>query len=356
MPPRKTTAKSPPKQTAQRPRDATKLSTPRIPRVRMLLRYVLLVLCSLSLGSILYTYASEYTDNQLESLSNPLEEGWEVGALVAWRGVELGLSWAMGFNGRPSTNYDSTTARANHPGYDIASFIFLTHLPTYTLLAFFYKINLTTILSSNAILLTTTTLPYVLFRRYFNDNNNQGPTPGILQDRLTNICITFFATALFSVILYTSYATWLPAQLVVHFPSLPDVSITHVGAAEWPVLFLSCLPAGYAAKGFVFDAWARVSAADSSSEKEENERERHGEYLICALYRNTWGKAAPGTRVLVSRTAALVSMTLLNTLVQLVGTVRGVEVEGALVWGGVWVAACAVVGTAFGWIAAVDGV
>lgn len=59
--------------------------------------------------------------------------------------------------------------------------------------------------------------------------------------------------------------------------------------------------------------------------------------------------------MLVSRTLALAAMVFTNTVVQIVGTVEGADLDGAVVWGGVWAVGCLVVGGVFGWIGAVDG-
>lgn len=49
------------------------------------LRFPLLVILSLSLSSLLYSFAAEYTAGELASVSRSLNEWWEVGALVGWK-------------------------------------------------------------------------------------------------------------------------------------------------------------------------------------------------------------------------------------------------------------------------------
>lgn len=61
-------------------------------------------------------------------------------------------------------------------------------------------------------------------------------------------------------------------------------------------------------------------------------------------------------KVLVSRTAVLTAMIVANTLIQIVGTINGAELEGALGWAAVWVAGTVVNGAIFGWIEAVEGI
>lgn len=226
--------------------------------------------------------------------------------------------------------------------------MFLTHLPTFTLLSWFYKINPATILVSYSITLISSALPFALFRKHKSSNNQKEQTPPILLDIPTTIYTTLCATSVFALVLYTSYATFLPAQLATHFINIPDISVTHAGAAGWPTLFVTLLPAGWAARNFLFAAWARAAAADGKAD--EDPVSKDGEYLVCVLHRKTWGTLARGTRVLVGRTFVMVAMMLVNTVVQVVGTVEGAKVEGAAIWGGIWAVAGLVVGGVFGWI------
>lgn len=72
--------------------------TSRIARIPALIRYAFVLLTSLYLSSGLFTLTSETTLNKLDPLSRNIED-WEVGGLVAWKAIELGLAWIMGLNG-----------------------------------------------------------------------------------------------------------------------------------------------------------------------------------------------------------------------------------------------------------------
>lgn len=76
------------------------------------MRFPLLVVLSLSLSGLLYSFVAEYTTGELASVSRSLNEWWEVGALVGWKAFELGLGWFGG--------YDS---------YDLAALTLLSHGP-----------------------------------------------------------------------------------------------------------------------------------------------------------------------------------------------------------------------------------
>ncbi|KAJ5577614.1 uncharacterized protein N7459_006578 [Penicillium hispanicum] len=315
----------------------------RLARIPSPARFLLVVAGSLVVSSVLFTLTASLTQGELGLVSKHLEEWWEVGGLVAWRAVEVGLAWILGFD-----------------SWDVASFLFLTHLPTYSLLSFFYGVRPTSALASYAITVLSTVIPFASLRRAASVHDLSHASSaavanrGILQDRLTTIYTTLAATSIFSVVLYASYASWLPAQLVVHFESLPDISAAHAGPAGLPTLFLTLLPAGCAVRDFLF-----VSSTGHPAQPPEETAQstsRDGEYLIAALYRKTWCQLSTKTRILVSRTLVLAAAVLLNTVVQVAGTIQRVSVQGAFTWGAVWAVATLAVGGTFGWIEAVDGV
>ncbi|KAE8155991.1 hypothetical protein BDV40DRAFT_306493 [Aspergillus tamarii] len=314
-------------------------------RIPQSARFVLVVLSSLVLSAGFFSLTSGDTLGELGAVSRHLEAWWEVGGLTAWKAMEVGLAWVLGFDGR-----------------DVSSFIFLTHLPTYALLASFYNIRPTTVLISYVIILFSTSVPFVLLRKPTCVHDlSHAPSDAvrnrsILQDRATTIYTTIAATSILTVILYLSYATWLPTQLVLHFQNIPDISAVHAGPAGLPTLFLALLPAGWAARDLLFVSSTGAAASKRTESTEKNPASHDGEYLACAVYRKTWGALLPKTRVLISRTVLLAVMLLSNTIVQLAGTIEGISVEGASAWGSIWAVAILAVGATFGWIEAVDGV
>lgn len=62
-------------------------------------RYLLLVASSLLLSSSLLTLIAPHNGGNLAGVSKHLEEWWEAGGLIAWRAVDLGLAWLVGFDG-----------------------------------------------------------------------------------------------------------------------------------------------------------------------------------------------------------------------------------------------------------------
>jgi len=141
---------------------------------------------------------------------------------------------------------------------------------------------------------------------------------------------------------------------VTHFDGIPDITATYAGPAGLPAMFCSLLPAGYAARDLLFlNSAGWLPELESSRDESSN---NSNEYLVTSLYCQTWGRLGAKTRILLLRTITLASMMVLNTIVRVWGTIKGVDIVGATGWGSIWAVAALVVGLTFGWIEAVDGV
>lgn len=70
----------------------------RLARIPSPARFFLVVLGSLVASSILFTITARWTVGDLGLVSKHLEEWWEVGGLMGWRAVEVGLAWVLGFD------------------------------------------------------------------------------------------------------------------------------------------------------------------------------------------------------------------------------------------------------------------
>ncbi|KAL4924337.1 ATP-binding protein [Aspergillus undulatus] len=319
-----------------------------VEQIPSLARFFLVLISSLALSSTLFSLLSPITLGELGRVSQHLEEWWEVGGLVAWKAIEVALAWVLGFDGR-----------------DVLNFSFLIHLPTYALLSSFYGLRPTTVIASFAIVLVSTAAPFHLLRNPSSVHNlSRAPSSavsnrGILQDWGTALATTALSTAIYTVTLYFSYATWLPAQLVVHFERLPNITRVHAGSAGLPILFLNLIPAGFAARDFLFVSSTGTPAAEAHGhelEKIKSALPKQGEFLASAIYRKTFGALSQRTRVLASRTVILATALLINTIIQVAGTINGASFEGASAWGFVWASGTVIVGLAYAWTEAVDGV
>lgn len=72
--------------------------TRRMARIPSPARFILVVLASLVGSSVLFTLTANWTVGDLGLVSKHLEEWWEVGGLMAWRAVEVGLAWILGYD------------------------------------------------------------------------------------------------------------------------------------------------------------------------------------------------------------------------------------------------------------------
>lgn len=234
----------------------------------------------------------------------------------------------------------------------------LTHAPIYFLLLNFYGVEPSAVAITFAIEIISKTVPFVLFRGVNSVHALSSPRGAevanrdVLEDRLTTLYTSVGAAAIYTVVLSLSFNTWLPVHLVTYFDGISDIRLVHSGPEGLPAVFLSLIPAGYAAHDLLF-----VSSAGWSGKPDLNrQRATEGEYLITSLYNRTWGKLSPKGRILGSRSLILATMTLLNSMIAGTGSIKGVELVGSIGWGALWAGASLIVGSLFAWIEAVPGV
>jgi len=296
------------------------------------LRFPLLVLLSLTISSLLYSFVAGYTEGDLASVSRSLDQWYEVGALVGWRTFELGLGWF--------SDYD---------GYDLAALSLLSHGPPCYLLGTFYNIRATTVLSSLVIDSITTYVPFRLLRplspaHAASARHGSVPNRDIVTDFSVQTYTTLLAAAIYSVTLYGAYASYLPVYFVTYFENIPTVAAAH--AATPITLMPLALALGLAAKSFIFTP----AAAVSSTRVEPLDTE--GATLRETFWYNVWGYSKR-TKVVIKRTLALMLVSGVNTFVQTFVTLQGVEVTGAAGYSAVWVLASGITGLALGVVSAV---
>ncbi|KAG5301472.1 hypothetical protein I7I48_01491 [Histoplasma ohiense] len=348
--------------------------------LRALCRYSSLVICSLALSTGLFSLSSQITQGDLAWTSRQYDSWWGIGGLLAWRTAELTVAWLSGYDAR-----------------DAASFIYLTHLPTYVLLYSFYGIRPTTLMTVAFITLLSTAIPFFVFRGpsrihqmhpFMGFQCCDGHTtltvisstkttkddiklrhPTILADCPTTVYTTLVASGIYTLILYSSVVTWLPTYLVTYYDGLPDIRIAHAGAKSFISLLATLLPAGYALRDFLFVSSVGAERLDEQriedsavsftgpgkEAREQGDEAPSGELLVMSVYRKYWLELPAKTRSLLSRTIELAVMIMFNTVVQVVGTINGAEVEGAVGWGSIWTLATCVTGVMFGWVEAADG-
>ncbi|KAE9379167.1 hypothetical protein N431DRAFT_499806 [Stipitochalara longipes BDJ] len=301
------------------------------------LRFPLVLLLSLTLSSMLYSFTSSQTAD-LASVSRRLDQWWQVGSLLGWRTFELGLGWY-----------------GDYDGYDLAALTLLSHGPPLYLMGTFYQIRPIAVLLSLGIDIATAYIPFRLLRplspAHSSSNTRslvQVPNNEILISTSIQIYTTILAAVIYSVMLYTAYVTFLPVQLATYFSNIPTLVPAHV-ATPISLLPLSIL-LGLAAKSFIFtpSVAAEPSLADVKKVAFNPATASLGEHLAY----NAWGYSKR-SKVVIKRTAALMLATGVNTFVQVFFTIEGVEFTGAVGYSSVWLLASGMTGAALGAVCSV---
>ena len=172
----------------------------------------------------------------------------------------------------------------------------------------------------------------------------------ILNDLSTTVATSLLASSILAAILELSFATFLPVHLITHFTGVRDLSATRSGPLGLVKLFITLLPAGYAARVFIFvpSTGTPASSKKYSFEPATSDLRQH-------VYHNTWGWYSARQKELIARTALLGAMVLGETVIQTWGTIKGVEFSGAALYALIWASAVGVVGGVFDWVGGPSG-
>jgi hypothetical protein len=240
--------------------------------------------------------------------------------------------------------------------YDTIALTLLMSTPQSILLALFYSIRPTTILFTTTANIISITAPFMLMRRVAPQHAPHSAPKGtvrnrsILTDPWTTIATSLLATAIFAVLLELSFATFLPVHLITHFIGVRDLTVTHLGAAGLPSLLVALIPAGYAAREFLF-----VSSTGAPPSPKEYTFDPATSDLRQHVYHNVWGWYSSRQKELISRTTLLAIMMVGETIIQTWGTIKGVEFSGATLYAVMWGIGVAVVGAVFDWVGGPSG-
>ena len=82
-----------------------------VSRVPRNLRFPLICLISFALSFGLHTVTSELSGYQLASASRHATENWQIGALVAWKVIELFTAWSAGYDCMYGRTYAAWSVR-----------------------------------------------------------------------------------------------------------------------------------------------------------------------------------------------------------------------------------------------------
>lgn len=229
----------------------------------------------------------------------------------------------------------------------------LTHVQLY-LLATFYEVRPITVFLSLGIDIITTYIPFRLLRplslahlasnmkHVLNVPNNE-----ILTSTSIQIYTTILAGIIYAVTLYTSFATFLPVLLATYFDNIPTIEAAHTAS---PIsLFPLAVLLGFASKSFIFTPAVAVvpSLADAKKTAFNPATSGFWEHLEY----NFWSFSRK-TKVVFQRTVTLMLVSGLNTFIQALFTIEGVEAKGAAGFSMVWTIASGIVGAALGVVSA----
>ncbi|KAL8653154.1 MAG: hypothetical protein Q9210_002275 [Variospora velana] len=308
----------------------------KIPNV---LRFPTLVVMSMLLSSALYTGASEFGTGDLASVMRRRDKWWEIGGLLAWKAVELGIGWW-----------------GEYDGWDIACLTLLSHMPYLYLLTTFYAVRPTTMWLGIGIDVLSTYLPFMLLRdsspiHQSEVSKGQVANRPILNDVPIKLYTSILAAAVYGLVVYGSFRGWLPVYLAVHFDGLRDLSGAHEAAL--PFVTLGFTLSGYAAQSFLF--MPALGAKPDVHDMQMAEFNPETASLGQTVWYNVWGYSKR-SRTLIKRTATLAFASAMQTGLRTYITVEGVELAGAAGWAAMWATAAILVGGVFWWVGDVDGV
>ncbi|KAH6668035.1 hypothetical protein B0J14DRAFT_177000 [Halenospora varia] len=309
-------------------------------KLPLFLRFPLLVVLNLSISSLLYSLSAVYlgSENDLAEVSRKLDSWSDVASLVGWKTFELALGWY-----------------GDYDGYDLASLSLLSHGPPAYLLGTFYQVRLVSILSTIFIDSLAMYIPFRLLRplslAHSASTSSRSivvPNREIVADTSVGILTTLLAASIYSVTLYSAYASYLPIYLVTYFDNIPSIAPAHTATPF--TLFPVTLLLGLAAKSFIFTPAA--ASVPSSVDAKNAAFNPASATLAETFWYNLWGYDTK-TKVVIKRTAAVMLASGINTFIQTWVIIEGVEAIGAIVYSGVWVVAAAITGASLGLVGAV---
>ena len=174
---------------------------------------------------------------------------------------------------------------------------------------------------------------------------NQVANRSIVSDLPIKLYTSALAAALYGLVIYGSFKSWIPVHLTVYFYGLKNVSGAH--EAAFPFVAAGFLVSGYAAQSFLF--MPALGAKPDVHDLKMAEFDPETATLGQTVWYNIWGYSKR-SRTLIKRTATLALASAMQTGLRTYITVEGVELAGAAGWAAMWSAAALLVGGVFWWV------
>ncbi|GAB7358237.1 hypothetical protein MBLNU230_g0388t1 [Neophaeotheca triangularis] len=305
------------------------------------LRFVLVYILALSLRTGLYTLLGDYVGTEMAAISRDLEDKpYQVGVLFAWKLTELGSTWLAG--------YDYA---------DVGSLAILAHLPYYFLITSFYTISLQDAAIAFAIEVFSVTLPFRLLRGVNQSHDpaypddTSAPNRALASDKSIVALVTILGASIQSIVIYSSFYTWLPTHLILHFDGLRSLARAHEDSLI--LLVRSFLPTGLAAMAFLFAP--TIGAPQNPGRTKPKDMRFNPEtatFMETLVYNLGLGEHGLTHRaeILTKRTAVLAFSVFANTVVRTYSTIEGTDLVGSLGYASVWSVTSLLMGVAYAWV------
>ncbi|CZT18622.1 uncharacterized protein RCC_04466 [Ramularia collo-cygni] len=312
-----------------------------VSRLPAAVRFPLAVLVSFGLSATLRSLTAELIGPELAAVSRDLTEGWQIGAMFAWKVAELAIAWY-----------------ACYDYVDLAYLSLLNNVPYYFLLNTFFGVDYLATAIPMVIDVTALAIPFA-FLRSLNYARRGGQVKNanqaVAQDRGVQYLIAAFGASIYAIVVYGSFTTWLPTYMIVHFDGLRSLERAH----NTGILLLLALfgPLGYAATQFIFvpaigspgNPGITDPALKPGKVAFDPQTATIGQTVAWNLGLGESGLTHRG-EILLKRTATLAASSFISNFVRSYVIIEGTELLGALGWASVWGSAAALVGLAYAWV------
>lgn len=250
---------------------------------------------------------------------------------------------------------NATRANIHISGSDVAALTFLSHAPFHFFLYSFYGIRPSTTLGCLLIDIVSASLPFYVLKVSSSIHSLKTPrgvaaNRSVINDFQTQATTTLLGACIYGVVVLSSYSSWLPTYIVIHFDGVRDISKLY--NSNFPVLAASFIPLGFAARVFLFTP-ATAAKPDNYDKEISNFNAEEATLWETVVY-NVWGYSKR-SRALIKRTATLVAISSLHTSLQTFVTLEGSEGFGGVGWSSVWALAATLTGVAYWWVGDVEG-
>lgn len=243
------------------------------------------------------------------------------------------------------------------PDFDLACLTLLNQVPHYYLLNNFYGVNILAAFIPLAVDITSVCLPFWALRRpnqAHRDAVAKTANQQVAQDKGVQWVTALLGAAVYAIVVYGSFQTWLPIHMVLHFDGVRSLERIH--STGWPVLFALFGPVGYAATHFIFvpaiGSTKNLGITDPKIAPGAAVFHPDTASFAQTIAHNVGlpGGLTPRAEIIAKRTALLVAYTFFVAFARPYAALEGTELLGCLGWATVWATAAGLTGVAYAWV------